>query len=155
MLYNTVMKNLLLIMILIFGVSVFAEENKTSVTRENAYKQMSQSNLEQHEICKNINRNFKRDSFFTSYMRTRCTQFEAERQQALAVLYPYPNRGIANYNEKYPILLATYAIKLNKKEIEDYKNVVKEYCTYASRRVTKKDPEVCSESRIKSLFEVN
>ena len=151
------MKNLLLIMILAILTlpSIAEDKSKLTITAENAYDQLAKSNAEQHKICKNINNNFRRDSAFTSYMRTRCTQFEAERLQALGVLYPYPNRGIANYNENYPILLSTFATNLNNKEIEDYKNVVKEYCTYAARRVTKKDPEVCSESRIESLFKVN
>lgn len=155
--YNRVMRKLLSLILLfsILSLPIFAQEAEdVKINKDNAYKEMAKSNAEQHEICRNISRNFRRDNLFTSYMQTRCTQFAAERQHALAVLYPYPNKGIENYNEKYPVLLSSYAINLNKKEIEDYKNVVKEYCTYAARRVTKKDPEVCSESRIKSLFDV-
>ena len=150
------MKKILFVTVIfsLLALPLYAKE-EVKINRDNAYKEMAKSNASQQAACKNITRNFKRDSLFSTYMKTRCTQVATERQQSLAVLYPYPNRGIANYNANYPILLSSYVKRINEQEIKDYKFVVDEYCKYASRRVIKKDPEACSASRIKSLFEVN
>ena len=48
--------------------------------------------------------------------------------------------------------MANYTINANKKESENLKNIVTEYCKYNAYKFEKKSPQACSEATIKSLF---
>lgn len=125
--------------------------NNTDVNK-NAFRNMARSHQMLHDTCINISRNFRSDNRFSNYFRNRCLLFESDRQRLLDSLFPITNNGEDWYKEQYPALKANYAITMDKRELENYRLIVNEYCKYNMYKFTKKDPQICSKERLDSLF---
>ncbi|GEM_PF-2435559 len=145
-----IMKKIVLILtLLLFANSVFAENTNE---KRNAFKDMARSHQYQHETCIRISRNFRSDNRFSNYIRNNCLLYESDRQRMLDTIFPISNNVDDSYKDGYPILKANFAIAMNKREIENYRLIVQEYCKYNKYKFDKKDPEACSAKRINSLF---
>lgn len=145
------MKKLILILtLLLFANSVLAAESTNE--KRNAFKEMVRSHQYQHETCIRLSRNFKSDNRFSNYLRNNCLLYESDRQRMLDTIFPISNNVDESYKEQYPILKANFAIAMNKREIENYRLIINEYCKYNKYKFAKKDPEACSPKRINSLF---
>lgn len=146
------MKNLyLLILVFLLSLnSVFAEVD--SKAQKDAYKSMIKSNAVLHDTCINASRNFRNDNRFSNYLRNKCLLYESDRQRFIDAIFPITNNGEDWYKEQYPILKANFIIKMNKREIENQKLIISEYCKYNQYKFEKKDPEACSSQRVNSIF---
>lgn len=145
------MKNILLILLLfLIPVSAFS-----AVEEQNPYKVMVKSNSDLHELYSRLISNFRRNVQFTSYLRTRCTLFEADRQRAIGVLYPYPNPYEAGYNEKYPEYISDYSVNVNEAEYNNLIDITKEFCAHNEYKLRKKSPNACRADVLNAIFEIS
>lgn len=144
------MKNIFLVLLLfLIPVSAFSAVEET-----NPYKVMAKSNSDIHELYSRLISNFRRNVQFTSYLRTRCTLFEADRQRAIGVLYPYPNSYEAGYNEKYPKYISDYSVEVNNAEYDYLINITKEFCTHNEYKLRKKSPNACRADVLNEIFRI-
>lgn len=141
---------LLSLLIISTAVTVCADEEKSP--RE-AFKEMAESNKEFNLTCSDIANNFRVDHMFAGYVRNRCMLYESDRQRMIDVVFPISNSTSAEYKQNYPILKSEFIVSSNKKEMEDIKKIVTEYCKHNAFRYTKKAPGACSSDRIDNLFD--
>lgn len=151
--YYKNMKNLiyLLLTLTLSSYVVFAEE-KVPDSKRSAYQILTESNQRQHDICKNLGKNFKDDHQFSTYLKNRCILFESDREQVLSIIYPYPNHRIKDYNAKFPYLMSAYTVNTNTNELNEIKNIVTEYCKYNSYKIAKKNPYACKPENLEEYF---
>lgn len=148
------MKKLFIILSLLIistGLTVFADDEKIS-PRE-AFKEMAESNKDFNLTCSDIAANFRVDHMFAGYIRNRCMLYESDRQRMTDVIFPLSNSTTTEYKQNYPILKSEFIVSSNKKELDDIKKIVTEYCKHNAFRYTKKAPEACSSERIEDLFD--
>ncbi len=147
------MKNfILLCALLIFCMNASLAAEISSEEKKDAFRDLVKSHQYQHETCIKLSRNFKSDNRFSNYLRNNCLLYESDRQRMLDTIFPITNNGEEWYKDQYPVLKAQFAIQMNNREVENYRMIVSEYCKYNSYKYKKKDPEVCSEERINSMF---
>ncbi len=130
--------------------TVFAYADSTQ--KREAYKAMTLSNANFHDVCNNAAKNFRYDNRFANYLRNRCMLFESDRQRYMSVIFPITNNGEEWYRDQYPILQSNFTIRMNNREVDNYKMIINEYCKYNKYKFEKKDPQVCSQQRVNAIF---
>lgn len=141
---------LLSLLIISTAVTVCADEEKSP--RE-AFKEMAESNKNFNLTCSNIAGNFRVDHMFAGYIRNRCMLYESDRQRMIDVVFPLTNSASLEYKQNYPIIKSEFIVSSNKKEMEDIKKIVTEYCKHNAFRYVKKAPEACTSEQIEKLFD--
>lgn len=141
---------ILSLIIISLGCKVIADEQ---VSPREAFKEMAESNKEFNITCSNIANNFRVDHMFAGYIRSRCLLYESDRQRMVDVIFPVSNSASLEYKQNYPILKSEFIVSANKKEIENIKKIVTEYCKHNAYRYAKKAPEACTSEQIEKLFD--
>lgn len=145
------MKKLFVILslLIISAGTVFAAEEKSP---KDAFREMAESNREFNVTCSNVAGNFRVDHMFSGYIRSRCLLYESDRQRMIDVIFPISSSSSSEYKQNYPIIKSEFVVSSNKKEIENIKTIVTEYCKHNAFRFTKKAPEACTSEQIGKLF---
>lgn len=141
------MRNLLLLLLLIFTFAAQAGVCGSVSVKKDITQKLKESNDRHIKVSANIFENFRTDNRFADYIRSRSQLFMYDRQRVVASVYTKTSG--ANTNEEAIIAFIT---KFNNDEINYYKTVVQEYCKYNAFKYEKKDPAACSQERINSLF---
>ena len=102
--------------------------------RNEAMSQMRYNNSEYYKKCFALANNFSYDSWFANHLRSSCSEFEAERERVLNIIY----------HKDYPIEQAALSAKMNQEKLDSYKDIITEYCKYNNSSIAKKDPEACT-----------
>lgn len=138
-------KLVLLFVILISAQAAFCESEKITTLRT-----MEDSFKAQNQICLNVAKNFKLDSQTSNFLKNECVIYQMRRQRILPILFPMTSDNGSDYKANYRTMMAEYAVKMDKQQIEYLKQITAEYCKHNSYRFVKNDPAACT--RVNSLF---
>ena len=116
----------------------------------NAIKEADESFRIQNQICIDVAKNFKADGQMSNFIRNECVLYQVRRQKTLPLIFPMTSNNGTDYKANYKMMMSEYAIKMDKEQVENLKNLSTEYCKYNQFRYAKSDPTACT--RVNSLF---
>ncbi len=132
--------------------AVFAANSQAYKVARAAKRAAINSSAHTINVCDRISSNFRRDVSFSRSIYKYCVNNDQALLSFKQAIFPMANNHYKNYKEVYPYNYAEFAVAFNKMQIESLKNIVNNYCKYNSYRVRLKDPNVCSQERLKYIF---
>lgn len=145
--------NSLFVYIFLIVLSVSAAFADTTFSdAKTAVRTARESTAYRTEVCRRIILNFNRDSSFVRGLNNYCIYNDTFLINFKAAVYPQTNNNYKGYPDIYPLISSSFIVDSNETQIKTLQRLVKDYCKYNSFRLQQKDPNVCSQERINSLF---